>query len=80
MLEMKMDVYHHRELSEGERRRRGVAGGINCREGEDEKCREREWKDRELKQEAEGGPVKEMNMRSEESWANIGNESTIRPV
>lgn len=28
MLEMKMVVYHHRELSEGERRRWGVAGGI----------------------------------------------------
>lgn len=29
MLERKMDVYHHRELSEEERRRRrGVAGGL----------------------------------------------------
>lgn len=28
MLEMKRDVYHRRGLSEGERRRRGVAGGI----------------------------------------------------
>lgn len=27
MLRMKMDIYHHRELREGERRRRGVAGG-----------------------------------------------------
>lgn len=28
MLERKMDVYHRRELSEEERRRRGVAGGL----------------------------------------------------
>lgn len=28
MLEMKIDVYYHKELSEGERRRRGVTGGI----------------------------------------------------
>jgi len=27
MLKMKMDIYHHRELREGERRRRVVAGG-----------------------------------------------------
>lgn len=28
MLARKMNVYHHSELSEGERRGRGVAGGI----------------------------------------------------
>lgn len=36
MLKMKMDIYHHRELREGERRREVVAGGNEkwgCREG-----------------------------------------------
>lgn len=40
-----MDVYHHRELSEAERRRHG-----NRPEGEDENCRVRERRDGEEKE------------------------------
>lgn len=42
MLKMKMDIYHHRELREGEERRGGVArGNITAKKKKKQGCGER---------------------------------------